>query len=46
MIKTGLNRYVYDFPVNYKVINTSNIINTPRYLIKKWYKTMVGFIKK
>ena len=35
MIKTGLNGYVYDFSVDYNIIDTSNIINIHKYLIKK-----------
>ena len=46
MIKTGLNGYVYDFSVNYKIINTSNIINTPKYLMKKnGIKQWLGLLK-
>ena len=35
MIKIGLNGYVYDFSVDYNIIDTSNIINIHKYLIKK-----------
>ena len=35
MKKAGLNGYVYDFPVNYNIIDTSNIINIHKYLMKK-----------
>ena len=35
MKKTGLNGNVYDFSVAYKVIDTSNIIDIHKYLIKK-----------
>ena len=35
MKKTGLNRNVHDFSVDYNVINTSNIIDIYKYLIKK-----------
>ena len=33
--KTELNRYVYDFSVDYSIINISNIINIHKYLMKK-----------
>ena len=33
MKKTGLNGYVYEFSVDYNVIDTSNIINIHKYLI-------------
>ena len=33
--KTGLNGYVYDFCVDYNIIDTSNIINIHKYLMKK-----------
>ena len=40
--KKGLNGYAYKFSVDYKIIDTSNIING-----KIWYKIiMFGFIKK
>ena len=35
MKKTGLNGYVYKFSVDYKIIDTSNIINIHQYLMKK-----------
>ena len=34
MKKTGLNRYVYDFSVDYNIIDTSNIIDSHKYLMK------------
>ena len=34
--KTGLNEYVYEFSVDYNVIDTSNIINIYKYLMKKY----------
>ena len=34
MKKIGLNRYVYDFSINYSVIDTSNIVDIPKYLMK------------
>ena len=33
--KTGLNGNVYEFSVDYNIIDTSNIINIHRYLMKK-----------
>ena len=33
--KTGLNGYVYDFFVDYDIIDISNIINIRKYLLKK-----------
>ena len=35
MKKTGLNEYVYDFPVDYNIIDTSNIINILKYLMRE-----------
>ena len=34
MIKIGLNGHVYDFSVDYDIINTSNFIDIHKYLIK------------
>ena len=36
MKKTGLNGFVYDFSVDYKISDTSDIINVHKYLIKKY----------
>ena len=46
MKKTGFNGYVYDFSVDYNIIDISNIINIHKYLIKnkKWYKIVFGII--
>ena len=33
--KTGINGYVYEFSVDYNVIDTSNIIDIHKYLTKK-----------
>ena len=33
--KTGLNGYVYEFSVDYNIIDTSNIIDIHKYLTKK-----------
>ena len=35
MKKTGLNGYFYDFSVNYNAIDTSNIVDIHKYLMKK-----------
>ena len=35
MSKTGLNGYVYDFSVDYRAFDTSNIIDIHKYLMKK-----------
>ena len=34
MKKTGLNGYDYKFSVDYNIINTNNIINIHKYLMK------------
>ena len=34
-IKTGLDGSVYDFSVDYSIIDTSNIIDIHKYLMKK-----------
>ena len=33
--ETGFNGYVYDFSVDYNIIDTSNIISIHKYLMKK-----------
>ena len=43
--KAGLNGYVYEFLVDYNVINISNIINIHKYLMKKHDITMFALIK-
>ena len=35
MKKTGLNGCVYDFSVDYRAFDTSNIIDIHKYLMKK-----------
>ena len=35
MKKSGLNWYVYKFSVDYDIIDTSNILNTHKYLMTK-----------
>ena len=35
MKKTGLNRYVYDFSVDYDAITVDNILDIHKYLMKK-----------
>ena len=37
MIKTGFDGSVYDYFVDYNIIDTSNIINIHNYLRKKHY---------
>ena len=34
--KTGLNECVYDFSVDYRAFETSNIINIHKFLMKKY----------
>ena len=36
MKKTGLNGYVYEFSVDYNIIDTSYIIDIHKYLMKKY----------
>ena len=36
MKKTGLNIYVYGFSVGYNIIDTSNIIDIHKYLMKNY----------
>ena len=33
--KTGLNGYVYDFPVDYNTIDVSDTVEVHKYLLKK-----------
>ena len=35
MKKTGLNRYVYDFSVDYDAIAVDNILDIRKYLMRK-----------
>ena len=35
MKKTGLNGYMYNFSVDYRAFDTSNIIDIHKYLMKK-----------
>ena len=35
MKKTGLNRYVYDFSVDYNAIKADNILDIHKYLMEK-----------
>ena len=47
MIKTGLIGYVYDFFVDYNIIDTSNIISISKHLLKKHsIKECFGLLKK
>ena len=41
MKKTELNGYVYECSVDYNIIDTSNIINIHKYLMKKQDKNNV-----
>ena len=41
MKKTGLNGYVYEFFVDYDIIDTSNIINIHKYLMRKHDKKII-----
>ena len=34
-MKKGLNQHVYDFTVDYNIIDTRSIININKYLMKK-----------
>ena len=47
MTKKGLNEYVYNFSVDYNIIDTSNIINIHKYLMKKHdIKSCLELLKK
>ena len=47
MKKIGLNGYVYEFFVDYNIIDTSNIIDIHKYLMKKYdIKSLFGQLKK
>ena len=47
MIKTDLNRNVYDFSVDNNMIDTSNIIDIHKYLMKKHnIKRCLDFLRK
>ena len=47
MKKTGLKGSVRIFSFDYNAIDTNDILDTHRYLMKEaWYKIMLGFIKK
>ena len=47
MIKTDLNKNVYDFSVDNNMIDTSNIINIHKYLMKKHnIKRCLDFLSK
>ena len=43
--KKRLNEYVYEFSVDYDIIDTSNIMNIHKYLTKKHDIKMLGIIK-
>ena len=36
MKKTGLSGYVCNFSVDYNIVDTSNVINIHKYLMKKY----------
>ena len=43
----GLNGYVFEFSVDYNIIDISNAIDSHKYLMKKtWYTIIFGIIKK
>ena len=44
--KPGLNGYVYDFSVDYIIIDTSNSINIHKYLMKKHDVKGLNLLKK
>ena len=45
--KIGLDWYVYDFSVDYRAFDTSNIIDIHKYIMwKTWYEIKFGLIKK
>ena len=47
MIKTDLNKNVYDFSVDNNMIDTSNIIDIHKYLMKKHnIKRCLDFLRK
>ena len=43
---TGLNKYIYDFSVDYDTIAVDDILNIHKYLMEKSDMKMFGFIKK
>ena len=47
--ETALNRHVYNFFVDYNIIDINDNLDILKYLVqrkKKWYKTMFRSIKK
>ena len=46
MKKTGFNGLVYDFSIDYDYNAVDDILDIHKYLIKKNYLKMFGFIKK
>ena len=36
--KTELNGYIHKFSVDYNIVDTSDIVNTDKYLIKNYYR--------
>ena len=45
MIKTRLDGYVYNFPVDYNIFDISDIINIYKYLMKKNIRYCLDFLK-
>ena len=45
MKKTGLNRHVYNFSIDYRAFDTSNIIDTHKYLMKKLALIKIIFMR-
>ena len=43
---TGLNKYIYDFSVDYDTIAVDDILDIHKYLMEKSDMKMFGFIKK
>ena len=43
---TGLNKYIYDFSVDYDIIAVDDILDIHKYLMEKSDMKMFGFIKK
>ena len=43
---TGLNGYVYEFSVKYNATAVDDMLDIPKYLMKKIEYKMVGFVKQ
>ena len=46
MKKAGLNGYVYDFSVDYNIIDINDIINIHKYLMEKYDIKCLSLFKK